>query len=305
MRDYNPAPMPVLRALTYFLEEALTSLMRSRLISALSVGTIGVSLFVLGAFLTVASNLNGVVARWTQKVQITAYLRDGIEPRARALLEERLNGDPAVASFTAVSRDEALARFKALFRDLRTLPDDLGENPFPESIEITLRPERQSALEVRRLTAELQAAPGIEEVQYDLLWIQRLATAVRLVRGLGGVLGGILALAGVFTISNVIRLTVYARQDELDIMRLVGATRAYVRGPFVVEGVLQGGLGGLLAVGLLYGSIRLLAEDVLAASELLGRSVLLLPAEVCLGLVLGGMAVGLVGSLVSLGRSQV
>ena len=297
--------MPALRALVYFLEEALTSLLRSRLISALSIGTIGVSLFVLGAFLTVASNLNGVVARWTQKVQITVYLRDGVDPRARALLQERLQGDPAVASFDAVSRDEALARFKALFRDLRTLPDDLGENPFPESIEITLKPERQSAGEVRRLAADLEAAPGVEEVQYDLLWIQRLATAVRLVRGLGGVLGGILALAGVFTISNVIRLTVYARQDELDIMRLVGATRAYVRGPFVVEGVLQGGLGGLLAVGLLYGAIRLIAKDVLAASELLGRSALLLPADVCFVLVLGGMAVGLVGSLVSLGRSQV
>lgn len=305
MRDYNPAPMPALRALAYFLEEALTSLLRSRLISALSIGTIGVSLFVLGAFLTVASNLNAVVARWTQKVQITVYLRDDAEPRARALLQERLHEDAAVASSTAVGRDEALARFRALFRDLRTLPDDLGENPFPESIEITLKPERQSADEVRRLAAELQAAPGVEEVQYDLLWIQRLATAVRLVRGLGGVLGGILALAGVFTISNVIRLTVYARQDELDIMRLVGATRAYVRGPFVVEGMLQGGLGGLLAVALLYASIRVLTKDVLAASDLLGRSTVLLPAEVCLVLVLGGMAVGVVGSLVSLGRSQV
>jgi cell division transport system permease protein len=297
--------MSVLRALAYFLEEALTSLSRSRLISALSIGTISVSLFVLGAFLTVASNLNAVVARWTQKLQITVYLRDGTDARARALLEERLRGDPAVASFASVSRDEALARFRALFRDLRSLPDDLGENPFPESIEITLKPERQSADEVRRMAAELQAAPGVEEVQYDLLWIQRLATAVRLVRGLGGVLGGILALAGIFTISNVIRLTVYARQDELDIMRLVGATRAYVRGPFVVEGMLQGGLGGLLAVGLLYAAIRVVTKDVLAASDLLGRSSLLLPMEVCLALVLGGMAVGLVGSLVSLGRSRV
>ena len=297
--------MPLLRALVYFLEEALQSLWRSRLISALSVATIGVSLFVLGAFLTVASNLNAVVSHWTQKVQVTVYLRDGIEPRARALLEERLVSDPAVASFQGVSRDQALARFKDLFRDLRTLPDDLGENPFPESIEVSLRPDRQSADEVRRLAGSLQQAPGVEEVQYDLLWIQRLATTVRLVRGLGAVLGGILAMAGVFTISNVIRLTVYARQDELDIMRLVGATRAYVRGPFVVEGVLQGGLGGMVAVALLYLSVRVLARDALEASDLLGRAALLLPVEVCAALVVGGMAVGLVGSLVSLGRSQV
>jgi cell division transport system permease protein len=297
--------MAVLRALYYFLEEASQSLWRSRLISVLSIATIGVSLFVLGAFLTVAGNLNDVVARWAQKVQVTVYLRDGIDPRARELLLERLRAEPSIASFTPVSRDEALDRFKALFRDLRTLPDDIGQNPFPESIEVNLKPERQSAEDVRRLSESLQQAPGVEEVQYDLLWIQRLATAVRLVRGLGGVLGGILALAGVFTISNVIRLTVYARQDELDIMRLVGATQAYVRGPFVMEGMLQGGLGGLVAVGLLLMSVKLLARDALAASELLGRAALVVPASLCLSLVLGGMLVGLVGSLVSLGRSQV
>jgi len=305
VRDYNPARMPLLRALSYFLEEALTSLWRSRLISALSIVTIGVSLFVLGAFLTVASNLNVVVERWTQKVQITVYLRDGIDPPTRERLEERLASDAAVLAFERVSREAALDRFRALFRDLRSLPDDLGENPFPESIEITLQPEHQSPEQVGRLAASLQRAPGVEDVQYDLLWIQRLATAVRLVRGLGAVLGGILALAGVFTISNVIRLTVYARQDELDIMRLVGATRAYVRGPFVVEGMLQGGLGGLVAVGLLYLGVSVVAQDALAASDLLGRAAILLPVEVCVALVLGGTTVGLVGSLVSLGRSQV
>jgi cell division transport system permease protein len=297
--------MSGLRALAYFLEEALVSLWRSRLINALSIGTIGVSLFVLGAFLTVASNLNAVVTRWTQKVQVTLYLEDGIEAKAREGIEARLRVDPAVESLASVSREAALDRFKALFKDLRSLPDDLGENPFPESIEVTVRAGHQSADEVKRFAAAFERTPGVEEVQYDLLWIQRLSTAVRLVRGLGGVLGGILALAGVFTISNVIRLTVYARQDELDIMRLVGATRAYVRGPFVVEGMVQGGLGGLAAVALLFVAFRIVARDALAASEVLGRAVVFLPADLCFAIVFGGMAVGLVGSLVSLGRSQV
>ena len=146
-----------------------------------------------------------------------------------------------------VSREQALARFRAMFRDLSSLPEDLGENPFPASLEVTLRADRQSPAEVERLAKAFAAAPGVREIQYDLLWIERLSTGVRLVRGLGAFLGGILVLAGVFTISNVIRLTIYAREDELDIMRLVGATRAYVKGPFVTEGVIQGGLGGLVA----------------------------------------------------------
>jgi cell division transport system permease protein len=294
--------MAVFRALAYFFEEALQSLWRSRLIGALSVGTIAVSLFVVGAFLALAASLSEVVDRWTQKVQVSFYLEDDLEDRIRQSLEDRLKEDPAVESVERVSRALALERFRGLFRDLSTLPDDLGQNPFPASLEVTLRSGHQSKEQVLRFVAAYEKAPGVEEAQYDLLWIERLATAVRLVRGVGAVLGGILVLASVFTISNVIRLTIYARQDELDIMRLVGATRAYVKGPFVVEGLLQGGIGGLLASGILVLALRVVARDAAAASELLGRTALTAPPLLLGALVAGGMAVGVAGSLMSLGR---
>jgi cell division transport system permease protein len=296
--------MALLRALTYFAAEAVTSLWRSRLVNSVSVGTIAVSLFVLGAFLTVATSLGRVVSRWTEKVQVIVYLEDGIEERVQASLENRLRDDPAVESVDRVSRELALKRFKALFRDLSSLPEDLGENPFPASLEVNLKPSHQSPAEVERLAKAFRDAPGVQEIQYDLLWIERLATAVRLVRGVGAFLGGILVLAGVFTISNVIRLTIYAREDELDIMRLVGATRSYVKGPFVVEGMIQGGLGGTVAAGLLWLALRWLSRD-LASSELLGRTAFALAPEVAALLILGGMVVGVAGSLVSLTRLRV
>lgn len=297
--------MALFRALAYFFEEAVTSLWRSRLMNALSVGTIAVSLFVLGAFLAVAGSLNEVVHRWTQKVQVIFYLEDGIEGRVRDSLENRLREDPAVAAVERVGRQQALERFRGLFHDLRSLPDDLGENPFPASLEVALRPGHQSPAEVERLVHAFEKAPGVQEVQYDLLWVERLATGARLVRGVGAFLGGVLVLAGVFTISNVIRLTVYAREDELDIMRLVGATQAYVKGPFVVEGMIQGGLGGLLSDGLLWLAVRWLVRDLAAGSDLLGRAPIGLPSGLPAMLVLGGMAVGVVGSLVSLRRVRV
>ena len=296
--------MLMLRALGYFFQEAITSLWRSRLVNAISIGTIAVSLFVLGAFLTVAGNLGNVVSRWTEKIQIIVYLEDGIEDRVRDSLENRLREDAAVESIELVDREEALARFQTLFRDLSSLPEDLGENPFPASLEVNLRSTHQSPAEVERLAADFASVPGVQEIQYDLLWIERLATGVRLLRGVGAFLGGILVLAGIFTISNVIRLTVYAREDELDIMRLVGATRAYVKGPFVVEGMIQGGLGGLVAVGLLWLALRWLARD-LASSELLGRTAFALPNEITVALVVGGMVVGVAGSLLSLRRVRV
>lgn len=297
--------MALFRALAYFFEEAVTSLWRSRLMNALSVGTIAVSLFVLGAFLAVAGSLNEVVRRWTQKVQVIFYLEDGIEGRVRDSLENRLREDPAVAAVERVGREQALERFRGLFHDLRSLPEDLGENPFPASLEVALRPDHQSPAEVERLVHAFEKAPGVQEVQYDLLWVERLATGARLVRGVGAFLGGVLVLAGVFTISNVIRLTVYAREDELDIMRLVGATQAYVKGPFVVEGMIQGGLGGVLSVGLLWLAARWMVRDLAAGSDLLSRAPIGLPSGLPAMLVLGGMAVGVVGSLVSLRRVRV
>ena len=296
--------MAFLRAIAYFVSEAATSLWRSRLVNAVSIGTIAVSLFVLGAFLTVASGLGELVTRWTEKVQVIVYLEDGTEDRVRASLENRLREDPAVGSVDFVSREEAPRRFREMFRDLSSLPEDLGENPFPASLEVTLAAERQSPAEVERLAKAFTGAPGVREIQYDLLWIERLATGVRLVRGVGAFLGGILVLAGIFTISNVIRLTIYAREDELDIMRLVGATKAYVKGPFVAEGVIQGGLGGLVAAALLWVALAWLSQG-LASSDLLGRTAFSVPAPVALLLVAGGMAVGLVGSLISLARLEV
>jgi cell division transport system permease protein len=294
--------MMVLRAFRYFVEEALTSLWRSRLITGLSVITIAVSLFVLGAFLSLASNLADVVARWSDKVQVTFYLEDQLPEAPRQSLQAALRADPAVESVVYLSREEALRRFRALFREMRSLPEDLGENPFPAALEVTLRPSRNSAVDAQRLVDAFQKAPGVEDVEYDLLWIQRLTTAVRLVRGAGAFLGAILVLAAVFTISNVMRLTMYARQDELDIMRLVGAAPAYVKGPFVLEGMIQGGLGGILALGLLWGIFHALSRDLLATSDLLGRTAVVLPPAMAALIVVGGTLVGLAGSLVSLGR---
>ena len=294
--------MMVLRAFRYFVEEALTSLWRSRLITGLSVITIAVSLFVLGAFLSLASNLAEVVARWSDKVQVTFYLEDQLPEAPREGLQSALRADPAVESVAYISREEALRRFRALFREMRSLPEDLGENPFPAALEVTLKPSRNSAVDAQRLVDAFPKAPGVEDVEYDLLWIQRLTTAVRLVRGAGAFLGAILVLAAVFTISNVMRLTMYARQDELDIMRLVGAAPAYVKGPFVLEGMIQGGLGGVLALGLLWGIFHALSRDLLATSDLLGRTAIVLPPAMAALIVVGGTLVGLAGSLVSLGR---
>jgi cell division transport system permease protein len=162
--------------------------------------------------------------------------------------------------------------------------------------------DHRSPEEVHRLARELGSRPGVTEVDYDLLWVERLTAIIDLVRALGFFIGGALLVASIFTIFNVIKLTVYGRHEEIGIMRLVGATHAYIRGPFLVEGMLQGGLGGLAALTLLYAAYELLLRQALESFRLLASADWLrfLSPNAWVGVVLGGMMVGLIGSALSI-----
>ena len=296
--------MRLLNTVLYCLEEALVELWRNRLVNLVSISTIAVSLFILGIFATISSNLNSLLAGWSDRVQITVYMKDDAGLAERKESEELLLSWVEVESFKFISKEDAVQRFKAYFPDLDTLPNLLDSNPLPASFEIQVAPDHRSPEQVRRLVERLEGKPGVEEVDYDLLWIERLTTIIDLIRALGFFIGGALIVASVFTIFNVIKLTVYGRQDEISIMRLVGATHAYIRGPFLVEGMLQGGLGGGVALVLLYAVYEYFIRRALASFSLLTSAEWLrfLSLEMWAAVILGGMAVGLIGSTLSVRR---
>jgi cell division transport system permease protein len=294
--------MRFLHAILYCIEEALVELWRNRLVNLVSVVTIAVSLFILGIFATVSSNLNLLLVGWSNRVQLTAYLSDDAGAKEKQEMEQLLSTAREVDSFEFVSKDEAIERFQSYFPELETLPSMLESNPLPASFEIQMATEHRSPDEVHRFAEELGTKSGIEEVDYDLLWVERLTAVIDLVRALGFFIGGTLLIASIFTIFNVIKLTVYGRQEEIGIMRLVGATHAYIRGPFLVEGMLQGGLGGLVALTLLYAAYELLLRQALESFRLLTSAEWLqfLSPNAWAGVVLGGMMVGLIGSALSI-----
>ncbi|MCI0410727.1 MAG: permease-like cell division protein FtsX [Acidobacteria bacterium] len=296
--------MYLLSAVGYSCEEALAELWRNRLVNVVAIGTIAVSLFVLGIITTLSLNLSRVLAGWSDKVQLTLYLREGIVSEDLDSLERSLRQTPGVGSFEFISKEDAVRRFRAYFAELGTLPEMLKPNPFPASFEIQVTPNHRDPEKVRELSTRLASHQGVEEADYDQLWVERLTAVIDLVRVLGLFVGGALVVAAVFTIFNVIKLTVYGRQGEISIMRLVGATPAYIRGPFLVEGMLQGGLGGSLALLLLHGAHWLLVRHVLLPARLLvGAEWLELPsAAVSASIVAGGMLLGLAGSLLSVRR---
>jgi len=288
-----------MRALRYAFDEAVASLWRGRRSGALSTATIAVALFVLGSFLITTSNLERLGREWGNSAQLSVYLTDAVSAGERAAIERTLAPGTVVASVQYISKADALARFKKTFSDLTSAIDGLGENPLPASFEVQLLGGAGSGVDL--LVAELRQLPGVADVRYDREWLARLVAAIDVIRLVGGVLGAMLTLAAALTVANVVRLGLYARRDELDIMELVGAPAAFVRGPFVMEGTLQGGLGALaalLALGVVFLALRGRYLVPLASAINLS-AVQFLSVELCLVLVVGGMAVGCLGGLVA------
>jgi len=287
-----------MRALRYAFDEAIASLWRGRRSGALSMATIALALFVLGAFLIVTSNLERLGTEWSSSADMSVYLNDAVAPAERQAIESALTGD-VITERVYVSKADALARFRKTFADLASGMEGLGDNPLPASYEVRLRTGADQAID--SLVLRVRELPGVADVRYDRQWLARLLAAIGVVRRLGLGLGILLGAAAALTVANVVRLALFARRDELDIMQLVGAPQIYIRGPFVMEGTLQGGLAAIVAVaglGITFLALRATYLAPLAATINLS-SVRFLPLDLCLWLIVGGMAVGCLGGLVA------
>lgn len=290
-----------MRALIYYFSEATASLWRGRKAAILSVLTITGGLFVLGFFLALNTNLQRLVGRWTESAELSVYLKDDATGEQLRMVDELLAESGLAAHHEYVSKAQAAARFKQDFPDLAGAADRVESNPFPASFEVRLKPEvREAGAAVDNLASTLAAVRGVADVRYDRRWLTRLNAVVRLLRALGLGIVVLLAFASALTVANVVRLAASARQDEIEIMSLVGAPLAYVRGPFVVEGILQGGVGALLAIVLLW--IVFAAANArygAVAAQTIGLgAITFLPLSLSLVIIVGGMLLGCVGGLV-------
>jgi cell division transport system permease protein len=245
-----------MRAIRYSFNEALINLRRTAQSTAMSIGTVAVAFLTLGGFLLAATNLQGIVEQWASAAEMSVYLRDDVDDATRTQLTTELGAHRAVAGVEFISKDDALTRFKRDFPELADVSQPGGGNPFPSSIELRLRTDPESTGAADALAAQLVERPGVADVRYDRQWLTRLMTIVTGIRVTGLVIAGVLVLGAAFTVAAVVRLSLFARRDEIEIMRLVGAPFAFIRGPSVAEGTLIGGLGAvvsLLALWAIYG----------------------------------------------------
>ena len=242
--------MPALR---YALEEAAASLWRGRRAGVLSMATIALALFVLGGFLLVSRNLERLADEWRGAAEMSVFLVDDVSEENRRAIETALAPGRVVTAFEYVPKEEALIRFKRTFGDLASAIDAVEGNPLPASYEVRLQSAGTAPYAIEEVVASLRQTPGVSDVRYDRQWLERLLSAVTILQRVSLMLGGVLTLAAALTVATVVRLALHARRHEIAIMELVGAPRIYVRGPFVMEGVLAGrhrrgrGAGGSVA----------------------------------------------------------
>ena len=289
-----------IRTAEYYVQEVFRSLRRNNWMTFAAVGTVAVSLFILGVFLILALNMNRAASLLESQVQISVYIKDDLKEAEEEALGEKIRALQGIESVKYVDRAEAKKRLTERLGDQKYLLDALGEkNPLPNSYEVTVRQPDM----VETAAKQIERMDGVEAAKYGQDVVEHLFDITRLVRLFGVLLIVLLGSATIFIIANTIRLTVFARRREIAIMKYVGATDEFIRWPFVLEGIVLGCIGGVISAFVLrsfYAGVAHKVYDTLAFFPLIPQSPFM--NYVSIVIVLLGMGIGAMGAWVSLKR---
>jgi len=236
----------------YLTRESLRSFYQMKGIALISTLIMSVALLMLTLFTLLTVNLQAVAQVFQGEIEVVAFLHEGNSPEEIQEMQQRLLQDSGVASVSFVSKAAALKEFKRQLGPDADLLEVLEENPLPASLRLRLREEARTSERLDLLASWIREMEGVAEVRYGDQWVERLESYIQVFLLLTLIVGIVVAIAALFVISNTVRLTVMARGRTIEIMRLVGATDWFIRTPFVVEGALQGGAAGAIAMTVLW-----------------------------------------------------
>jgi len=288
----------------YFIKKAFQNLRHFFLINLITVGIIGLALLVLSTFFMVFLNLQTYLNKWKDQIQVSVYLADSNRPEDIVLIQKKINSFPQVKKVSFITKEEALSFFKDSFPEQKKALEGLRDNPLPASMDIELQDDYRGPEEVKFFAFQIKKIPGIEDVEYGQTWIEGYANFLSFMRSAALAVGAVILLATIFIISNTIKLTLFARKDEIEIMKLVGATNLFIKVPFFIEGILQGILGAFFAFVVLFISYQLLSNWIAQSSyfSLKFFKIFFLPLPYLLLITAVGMITGFLGSFFSLGK---
>ncbi|MFQ5543767.1 MAG: cell division protein FtsX [Nitrospiria bacterium] len=258
-------------------------------------------MMLFGLFLLFYYNVQGVVQVMRESVQFSIYLEEKSDGKIVQSIQDLLKADSRIFSFKYISKKDALDLFNSSFQD-QALVDSLGSNPFPASFEVNVKPNQQNTDALLQIVNQYKKLSGVEEVQYGSEWLQNLNAFLTLLKMVGFGIGSFIGVAVMTNIANTIRLHFYNRREEIDIMKLIGATHHFIKIPFFLEGILMGTISGGFSNVFLFVVFNYSKGYLQPVMGTLGgqQSLAFLPMNILLGVVIIGSILGGLGSFISL-----
>jgi len=294
----------------YFLAEAVISLRRNIMMGIAAISTVAISLFVVGLFIFLAYDFRAVVNAIERQVEVSVYLKDTVTPEQKDEMLQEIESWDDVETVTYISKDEALQKFVDMVGEKSEIVREIQGNPFPASFEISLNnPRNIEEVASRFMESEDTYVEGIDEVVYGKQYVGKLFSITTILGLIIGLVVVLLLFSAVILIYNTIRLAIYSRRKEVEVMKLVGASNWFITWPFVFEGIIQGVLGGLVAVFLIWLSnqfVLIKAEQVIINTLHIWNLAILgensVQPTVFLSVIIMGIIIGAGGSIVALRR---
>lgn len=286
--------------MTVYYKKAIQDILENRFLNLVTIITIALSILIISAFALFFVNANDIMNSWKSGIRIMAYLKPGIAEANLLDLEHKIKGMYGVADARFISKEEALAHLKDQMKRQFSFLTNLKENPLPDAFEVRMIASSQTLEKVEALATRLEALSLIDEVEYGQKWLGRVASIYNLLRLTGYAMGALFFMATVFIVANTIRLVLYSRREEVEIMRLVGAADSFIKAPLYIEGLIQGALGGIIGLAALFVTFILISANVEQGFSAGLFTIRFLSPGVSCGIVLASMFIGWLGCYLSL-----
>lgn len=296
----------------YLFKRAIRDILSNRFLNAVAIITIALSVLIISAFSLFFVNADALIDFWTSGIRIMAYLKPDVSEERVIYINQKIQRMAGVQDVRFISKEEALNQFKAQIKEQSSLVEGLKENPLPDAFEVSMDHAFRNWDEFEQLAGQIRATSGVEEVEYGQKWLGRFIRILNLFRLTGYAVGCLFFMATVFFVANTIRLVLYSRQEEIEIMRLVGASESFIKDPIYIQSLIQGALGGFIGIGILFVMFNFMTGNwtLEIGNWIIGISNFKFPVanfhlrflstEISAGIFIGSMLIGWLGCYLSL-----
>jgi len=283
-----------------YIKKALVDILDNRFLNTVTILTIAFSILTVSSFSLFIMNTNTLLESWKKSIRVMVYLKPSTAPTAFKSLEAKIKAMDGIENVVFIPRAQALKQLKTQMERHASLLDRLERNPLPDAFEVRMVVDNRNLENVENLARKLERLVAVEEVEYGQKWLGRFSPVIKLFSLAGYILGGMFLMAAIFFVANTVRLVIYSRRDEIEIMRLVGAESEFIKAPLYIQGLIQGFLGGVLGLAGLLAAYLAVSAQVQQGFGAGAFEIRFFPVAAYAGIILASMFVGWLGCFLSL-----